>query len=123
GEPGRTEVEPDLLAGTRVRHDRDEVALRARGDEEPGRLAEPLRSERLEAADGRVLAPDVVADLGARHGLAHLGRRLRERVGPQVNHVVSGHQPLSFSRLASEGGAPAPRRPATRTTVGPSAAA
>ena len=41
----------------------------------------------LEAVDGRVLAVDVVADLGLGHGLAHLGRRPGDGVGAQVDRL------------------------------------
>ena len=64
--------------------------MRAGGDEEPGFLAQPLGGQRLQALDGRILLPDVVTDLGARHGLAHLRRRKRQRVGAEVDDVVHG---------------------------------
>ena len=49
-------------------------------DEERGLLAQPLGRQRLQALDGGIFLPHVVADLGAGHGLAHLGRRERHRV-------------------------------------------
>jgi len=84
----RVVVDDDFLAGPRLREHRDEVALRARRHEEPRSLAEPLGGHRLEPAHGGILAEHVVADLGAGHGLAHLGRRLRERVRPKIDDVV-----------------------------------
>ena len=52
----------------------DEVAHRPRGDEQAGLLAEQLGGAFLERVDRRVVAEDVVADLGLRHRPAH-GRR------------------------------------------------
>ena len=42
-------------------------------------------ARRLERVDRLVLAVDVVADGGRRHGLAHPGRRARDGVGAQVD--------------------------------------
>ena len=41
----------------------------------------------LELVDGRILADLLVADLGVRDRLAHRRRRLRRRVGTEVDHV------------------------------------
>src|SRR5262249_38474889 len=84
----RVVVDDDFLARPRVREHRDEVALRARRHEQSRRLAEPLGGQRLKPPHGGVLAEDVVAHLGARHGLAHLGRRLRERVRAKIDDVM-----------------------------------
>ena len=51
----------------------------------PGLLAEQLGGALLERVDGRVVAEDVVADLGLGHGAAHLGRGLGDGVGAQVD--------------------------------------
>ena len=64
----------DLLAAAEVGHLRDEIAHRAAGDEQPGLLAEQLRGALLEGDDGRVVAEDVVADLGLGHRPAHRRR-------------------------------------------------
>ena len=54
-----------------VGHLGDEVAHRAGGDEQAGLLAEQLRGAFLEGVDRRVVAEDVVADLGVGHRAAH----------------------------------------------------
>ena len=54
-----------------VGHQGDEVAHRAAGDEQAGLLAGQLGGALLERDDGRVVAEDVVADLGVGHGPAH----------------------------------------------------
>jgi hypothetical protein len=48
-----------------------QVALRARGHEERGFLAQHLRDARLQGVDGGVVGEDVVAHLGGGHGRAH----------------------------------------------------
>ena len=63
-----------LLAAAEVRHLGDEVAHRAAGDEQAGLLAEQLGGALLEGDDGRVVAEDVVADLGVGHRAAHRRR-------------------------------------------------
>ena len=52
----------------------------------------PTRSAKrvLEGVDRRVLAVDVVADLGVGHGLAHLGGRPGDGVGSEVDHAGKG---------------------------------
>ena len=45
---------------------REQVALRAAGDQQPGFLAEDLRRACFQRVDARVLAIDVVADLRRR---------------------------------------------------------
>src|SRR5262249_16420273 len=66
----------------------EEIALRARCDEEPGVLTHALRRQSFQALDGGIFLPHVVADLGARHGVAHLGCRQRERIGAKIDDVV-----------------------------------
>ena len=77
-----------LLAALDVGHLGHEVAHRARGDEQAGLLAEQLRGALLERDHGRVVAEDVVADLGLGHGPAHLGRGLGDGVGAQVDEGI-----------------------------------
>ena len=55
-----------------------------------GLLAEQLRGALLERVDGRVVAEDVVADLGRGHRAAHLVGGLRDGVGAEVDQ---GHAP------------------------------
>ena len=86
----RIAVEDDLLAVARLREHGDQVALGAGGDEERRFLAREAGRQLLEALDGRVFLPHVVADLGARHGLAHGRRRQRQRVGAEIHDVVHG---------------------------------
>ena len=62
------------LAAREVGELGDEVALRPAGDEQPGLLAEQLGRALLERVDRRIVAEDVVADLGVGHRAAHLGR-------------------------------------------------
>ena len=84
-----------LLAAPEMGELGDEVAHRARGDEEPGLLAEELGGPLLEGIDRRVVAEHVVPDLGRGHGAAHLGRRLRDGVGSEVDQV---HAPARIAR-------------------------
>jgi hypothetical protein len=78
----------DLVAGLGERTQRHLVAHRAARDEQRGFLAEERRDAFLEGVHRRVLAENVVADLGVGHGSAHLRRRFRERVGTQFYPVV-----------------------------------
>ena len=84
-----------LLAPLEVGHLGHEVAHRARGDEQAGLLAEQLRRALLERDHRRVVAEDVVADLRLGHRATHLGRGLRDGVGPQVDE---GHRPGRIAR-------------------------
>ena len=61
-------LEDDLGAGARVDVQRELVAHGARRDEERSLVPEDLGGLLLEAVDGRILAVDVVADLGLGHG-------------------------------------------------------
>src|SRR5262245_47025715 len=58
----RVRVEDDLLTGSGLREHRHQIALGARGDEQRGVLAHPPRRQFLEAANGRVFFPHVVAN-------------------------------------------------------------
>ena len=80
----------DLTAARHLGHKADEIAHRAAGDEETGLLAGQLGCTLLERDDRWVVAKDVVAQLGIGHRPAHLGRRVRDRVGTEVDQVV-GH--------------------------------
>ena len=75
----------DLIAALAVGEDGHQVAHGAAGHEEAGFLAEHLGSAFLEAVDGGVFAVDVVADLGASHGLPHGLGGLGDGVAAQVD--------------------------------------
>jgi len=79
-----------LVALAALEADGDLVGLRARGDEQPGGLAEELRRALLEAAHGGVLAVDVVAHLGLRHGPAHLRAGAGDGVRAKVDLAHGG---------------------------------
>ena len=76
-----------LVAAAAVAHDRDQVALRAAGHEERRFLAEQRGDPLLQRVDGRIVAEDVVADLGRGHRRAHRRRRPRHGVAAQVDHA------------------------------------
>ncbi len=80
----------------------DLVRHRAGRHVQGGLLAHHLGGAILEAADRRVVAEPVVADLGLGHGLAHGRRRLGHGVGTQVD-AVGVHDRASIGR--------GPRRP------------
>src|SRR3972149_4880244 len=82
----RLAADDRLVAALAVGEDGDEVGHRAAGDVEGGLLAQPLRGHGLQALDRRVVAQDVVADLGVEHRLAHGGRGLGHRVAAQVDN-------------------------------------
>ena len=74
-----------LLAAREVGHLGDQVAHRPRRDEQAGFLAEQLRRALLEGVDGRVVAEDVVADLGLGHRPPHRRGGLGDGVAAQVD--------------------------------------
>ncbi len=76
-----------LVAALAVRQQRTQVALRAAGDEKPRFLAEQSGHARLQGIDRRVVAEDVIAHLGPRHGLAHGGRGPGDGIAAQIDHV------------------------------------
>ena len=85
----RSFADDDLFAALRaVRELRDEVALRAAGDEERGLLAEHLGGHLLQAVDRGVAGEDVVAELSVGDRLAHLRRGQRHGVAAQVDGLV-----------------------------------
>ena len=82
----RALADDDLVAGARLRRDGELVAHRAARHEERRLLARDARHLLLEGVHGRVVAEDVVAHLGAGHGLAHRGRGAGDGVAAQVDH-------------------------------------
>ena len=74
-----------LLAAGEVGHLGDEVAHRPAGDEQAGFLAEQLGGALLERDDRRVVAEDVVAELGLGHRAAHRRRGVGDGVAAQVD--------------------------------------
>ena len=71
-----------------MRHQRRQVGLRAAGEEQASLLAGALGHHRLQAQHGRVVTPDIVADLGRLHCPAHGLGRARDSVAAQINHDV-----------------------------------
>ena len=80
----------DLAAARHVGHQRHQVAHRPRRDEQPASLPSSSAARSSERVDGRVLAPDVVADLGRGHRPAHLGGRAGHGVGTEVDECHGG---------------------------------
>ena len=89
-----------LVAAPGQEPDRDLVAHRARRDEERRLHPQELGRALFQPVDGRILAVDVVADLGLRHGLAHLRGRLGDGVGAQVDGG-HGRRTVSLFRAAA----------------------
>src|SRR5512134_1868998 len=80
-----------FVAALAVAHQRREVRLRARGEEERLLEAEELRRALLQPVHGGVIAEHVVADLGPGHRPAHAGRGPRDRVAAQIHpHIRTG---------------------------------
>ena len=75
------------VAGLRQRAQRRLIPHGSGGDEERRGLAEQLGGARLQPIDARVFAVDVVADLGARHRLAHRRRRPGHGIAAQVERA------------------------------------
>ena len=74
-----------FVAALAMRHQRSEVGLRTGGKEQRRLEPEHLCSARLQRIDRRVVAEDIVADLGRRHGGAHARRGLGDGVAAQVD--------------------------------------
>ena len=77
-----------LVAALAVRHERSEIRLRARGEEERRLEAEERRGVLLQAVHRRVVAEDIVAERRLDHGAAHAGGGPGDGVGTKVDHVV-----------------------------------
>ena len=75
-----------LVAGLREGAKRDLVRHRRRRQEHGLLLAEQGSGPLLERDDGRILPLLLVPDDGIRDRAAHVGRRLRERVGAEIDH-------------------------------------
>ena len=103
-----------LVAPLAVRHQRAQVALGGGGQEQRGLEAEALGQHRLQPVDGRVLAKDVVADLGGRHRRAHRGGGAGHGIAAQIDAVIRhrSHPPRSRRHAARR--APWPRSRAIR---------
>ena len=82
-----------LLARVPVQVGRNLVGLRPGGHEQRRLAPEHRRDAALECLNGRVVLKHVVADFGARHSLAHRGRRARNRVASKVVHGVDDQGP------------------------------
>ncbi len=113
GHDVRAALDHDLRPRRHERPQRDLVGHHA-GRGEQGRLPlEPRGDLLLEPSDGRVLAVDVVADLGLRHRPSHALGGARDGVGAQVDGC--GHGGLLLGGSASVGargpGLPCPHRP------------
>ena len=80
----------DLLATREVGHLGDEIGHRPGRDEEAGLLAEQLGRPFLQGVDRRVLAPDVVTELGVGHRPAHRRGRQRDGVGAEIDDGHAG---------------------------------
>ena len=86
-----------FVAAPAMRHQRRQVALRARWKEQGRFEAEPLRHHRLQAVDGRVIPIDIVAHRGVRHGGAHAGCGLRDRIAAQIDRSLHSDIHVSCS--------------------------
>ncbi len=78
-----------LLAAGEVGHLGDEVAHRAAGDEQAGFLAEQVGRAFLQGVDRRVVAEDVITQLGLGHRATHRRRWMGDGVAAQVD---PGHE-------------------------------
>ncbi|MNN69913.1 hypothetical protein D3C81_1857400 [compost metagenome] len=79
-----------FVATLAVRHQAEQVAHGAARHEQPGFEAQTLRQSCLQAVDCRVFAIDIVAQLGARHGLAHPGAGQGHGVAAKVDDGHGG---------------------------------
>ena len=80
-------ADDDLVAALAMAHRCDEVALRAAGHEQRRLLAEHRCDALLQRVDGRVVAEDVVTELGAHHRVAHRGGWSRDGVAAQIDNL------------------------------------
>jgi hypothetical protein len=74
-----------FFAALAMRHQPEQIALRAARDEQRCLLAEHLRREPFEAIDRRIFAVDVIAHLRRRHRGAHGRARQSDGVAAQVD--------------------------------------
>jgi hypothetical protein len=84
--------EQHRVAPRRAGEQAEQVAHRAAQHQHRRRLAEQGSRLLLEPAHRRIVAVEIVADLGFRHGSAHRRRRSRHGIAAQVDrlHVSSG---------------------------------
>ncbi len=83
----RLRAEQRLGAARAMRQHRGQIAHRAARHQHRRFLAQSVGGHPLEPVDGRILAVNVVAQFRARHRLAHLGGRQRDRVAAQIDHL------------------------------------
>jgi hypothetical protein len=94
-------AENHLLAPRAVGEDAGGVAHRAAHDEERRLHSQPLGRHRLKTVDRGVLAEDVVAEIGAKDGLAHGLRGQGYGIASQID---DGHrQPPMIHGVLSRG--------------------
>jgi hypothetical protein len=91
-----------LVAGLAEHAQRDLVRHRRGRHEDRVLVAQDLGRPPLELVDGRVLPDLLVTDLGVRHRLAHRLRRLRRRIGAEIDHrqlpAVVGYRSVTTSK-------------------------
>ena len=88
----RLRVADQLLPRLHVHAQPELVGERAGGGEQAGVLAEQVGHALLERVDGRVLAVDVVADLGVGHRRAHACGGTGDGVAAQVHESAHGRR-------------------------------
>ena len=91
-----------LVAGLAEHAQRDLIRHRRGRHEDRVLVAQDLGRPPLELVDGRVLPDLLVTDLGVRHRLAHRLRRLRRRIGAEIDHrqlpAVVGYRSVTTSK-------------------------
>jgi hypothetical protein len=91
-----------LVAGLAEHTQRDFVRHRRSRHEDRVLVAQDLGRPPLELVDGRVLPNLLVTDLGVHHRVAHRLRRLRRRIGAEIDHrqlpAVLGYRSVTTSR-------------------------
>ncbi|CFN97263.1 Uncharacterised protein [Bordetella pertussis] len=78
-----------LVAAGAMRHQRGQVALRARREEQPGLLARPRGNLVLQAPYAGVIAHHIVTHRRGRHGLPHGGAGTGHGIAAQIDHGCS----------------------------------
>ena len=76
-----------FVAALAVRHQRQQVRLRAARNEQTGLEAEVAGQPRLQGVHGRVVAEHVVADVGPQAGLPHRRGRAGDGVAAKIDDV------------------------------------